>query len=396
MNFGPLNREGGWRRLNVAISRARKSMIVYSTLRPEQIDLSRTRAEGIAGLKGFLEFANRGKSVLLTKATTSSKPVDKLVTEIAEAIKKMGYEVKCNIGCSEYKMDIAVVNGEKLDTYLLGILLDGQNCKESATAKDRFILQPDVLKGLGWRIMRVWTLEWLDNPEKVLNSIKEEIEKALVVKAEPVETNSIPREEIKFEKLDTSEIETFKSIGQPYIAQEVGIMGMANDFYELYSQASVLAVMQKILDREAPMSRKALMRKVLSGWGISRSGSRVESVFDLASDKLEKQETKDLDNVFYWKTAQNPDTYTGYRVEDQNGNKRSMDDISSYEILNAIVEVLKEQVSLTKTDLIRETAKKFGFSRLGNVIDVTVQNAIEQGVKRNLIVVSDGDKVALV
>lgn len=396
MNFGPLNREGGWRRLNVAISRARKSMIVYSTLRPEQIDLSRTRAEGIEGLKGFLEFAGRGKSVLVTKATKSSKAEDKLVSEIAEAIKKMGYEVRCNIGCSEYKMDMAVVNAEKSDTYLLGILLDGENCKESATSKDRFILQPNVLKGLGWKIMRVWTLEWLDNPDKVLNSIKEEIQKALVVKAEPVETNSIPRENFNFEKMAISEIETFKSMAQPYTAQELGIMGMTNDFYEPYSQASIITVVQKILDKEAPISRKALMKKVLSAWGISRSGSRVENVFDVAIDKIGKKETKDLENVFYWKLVQNPDTYKGYRVEDQNGNKRNMDDVSSYEILNAIVEVLAEQVSLTKTDLIRETAKKFGFTRLGNVIDGTVQNAIEQGVKRNLIVVGDGDKVALV
>ena len=157
MNFGPLNRDGGWRRLNVAISRARKRMVVYSTLRPEQIDLSRTRAEGVAGLRGFLEFAEKGKSVLASRASSGTKTPDSLVLKLADAIREMGYEVKCNIGCSEYKMDIGIVNAGKPDTYQLGILLDGQNCKEAATSRDRFVLQPDVLKGLGWKIMRVWT-----------------------------------------------------------------------------------------------------------------------------------------------------------------------------------------------------------------------------------------------
>lgn len=395
MNFGPLNRDGGWRRLNVAISRARKNMIVYASLRPEHIDLSRSRAEGLAGLKGFLEFADRGKNVLVSKVGANSKTVDKLVTEIAEAIKGMGYEVRCNIGCSQYKMDIGIVNIENPQTYLLGILMDGQNCRESATSKDRFILQPAVLKGLGWKIMRVWTLEWLDNPEKVLNSIKEEIEKAVHMKEEPVETNITPREKLKFEKVDASEIKTFMSMAQPYVTKEIGVMGMANDFYEPYSQASILNVMQGIMEKEAPISRKALMKKVLSAWGISRSGSRVEGVFDQVIVRLDKNETKDLESVFYWKHGQNPETYTGYRVEDQNGDKRNMEDVSSSEILNAIIEVLTEQVSLTRTDLVRETAKKFGFARLGTIIDSTVQNAIEQGARANAIVLSDGDKVAL-
>ncbi len=89
MNFGPLNRDGGWRRLNVAISRARKAMIVYSVLRPEQIDqLSRTRSEGVAGLKGFLEFAERGKLAVTAHSTTKSTS-DSTVTEcIAKSHKR--------------------------------------------------------------------------------------------------------------------------------------------------------------------------------------------------------------------------------------------------------------------------------------------------------------------
>lgn len=175
MNFGPLNRDGGWRRLNVAISRSRKKMIVYSTLKPEQIDLSRTRAEGVAGLRGFLEFAARGKSALAIREGTLNRKKDFMVLRLAEEIRKMGYRVETDIGCSAYKMDIGVVDENNPGTYRMGILLDGENCKEAATSADRFVLQPSVLKGLGWRLMRVWTLEWLDRPTSVLESIRQEL-----------------------------------------------------------------------------------------------------------------------------------------------------------------------------------------------------------------------------
>ena len=397
MNFGPLNRDGGWRRLNVAISRARKHMVVYSTLRPEQIDLSRTRAEGLVGLRGFLEFAERGKNVLACKVGAISKPKDTLVLQVAEEIRKMGYEVKCNIGCSEYKMDIGVIDAAKPDTYLLGILLDGENCREAATSRDRFILQPNVLKGLGWKIMRVWALEWLDNPEKVLQGIKAELENsALTREVASIQIEIVPKAEVAFEKMDISEVERYQSASAQYKSFEIHHMGYSETFYEPSAQTAIAKVMRSILIQEAPISRKALMRKVLSAWGISRSGSRVEASFDMALRKVQKKETRDMNNVFYWKIDQVPEEYTGYRVEDQNGNKRSMDEVSSYEITNAIKEVLAEQVGLSRIDLIRETARKFGFTRLGSVIETAISNAIDCAIERGIVVVLEGDKVTLV
>lgn len=395
MNFGPLNKDGGWRRLNVAISRARKEMIVYSTLRPEQIDLSRTRYDGVEGLKGFLEFAAKGKSVFSTKADEAAKPVDSLVVMLADAIRKMGYDVKCNIGCSEYKMDIGVVNTKRPDTYMLGILLDGENCKEVATSKDRFILQPNVLKSLGWKIMRVWTLEWLDNPEKVLRDIKEQLENANCVDAEFKETNAVPKKEIIFEKIENAEVEDLQSVATKYMTFDGGSMGLSNDFYEERTKSVIASLIQNIINQEAPISRKALMRKVSSAWDISRTGNRVEACFESAMSMVQKKITIDMENIFYWKVEQIPESYDIYRVEDQYGNKRNMDDISSYEIINAVREVLIQQISLSKTDLIRETAKKFGFTRLGSVIEVAVNNAIKCAVERGILAVLEGDKVVL-
>lgn len=109
-------------------------------------------------LKGFLKFAGQNRNIVIPDGKVSVHNDNRVIEEIAKEIEKLGYKVNCNIGCSEYKIDIGIVDPENPDSYLLGILADGENCKNSATSKDRFVLQPDVLAGLGWKIMRVWIL----------------------------------------------------------------------------------------------------------------------------------------------------------------------------------------------------------------------------------------------
>ncbi len=394
MNFGPLNRDGGWRRLNVAVSRARKQMIIYSTLRPEQIDLSRTRAEGVAGLKAFLEYAQRGKSVLAAKAGAEVKPADPLVKQMTEEIEKMGFGVRCNIGCSEYRIDMGIIDPDDPDKYLLGIMLDGSSSVNTA-ASDRFILQPGVLNGLGWRIMRVWTMEWLDDKQKILDEIKREteIQKEAAAAEDTVTIRFDQSKEI--EKLYEQKDESFRSASIKYNEFSFASMGTAENFNSNFVDSQILSLLRNIIATEAPISRKALYKKVLSAWNISRLGSRVEARLDKLMARIDVRTTADGANKFYWRADQIPEEYDIYRTEDNGGSKRSMDDISSYEIINAIKEVLDEQISLTKKDLVRETAKKFGFSRLGGVIENTVLAAVETAKKRNILAEDDSGKIVL-
>lgn len=158
LNFGPLNRDGGWRRLNVAVTRARKEMVVYSVLRPEQLDLSRTRAAGVAGLKAFLEFARDGKRAL--SQFHSHMEAENMASLIARDIAELGYDVRTDIGCSAYQVDIGVVDPRDPHRYLLGIMLDGARYAGTPTARDRNLSQTGVLEGLGWEICRIWLLDW--------------------------------------------------------------------------------------------------------------------------------------------------------------------------------------------------------------------------------------------
>lgn len=174
MNFGPLNKVGGERRLNVAVSRARKEMKVFSTLKPEQIDERRTQAEGVVGLKRFLEFA----SSHITGNTTSEEDVRKgIIREVAERLKLKGYKVATNVGMSGMKIDIAIADSLNDGSFRLGIICDGENYQRLKTMRDREIVQPGVLRNLGWDIMHLWSIDWFISSDMVIKSIVAKLQK---------------------------------------------------------------------------------------------------------------------------------------------------------------------------------------------------------------------------
>lgn len=174
MNFGPLNREGGERRLNVAVTRAKHEILIFSSLRGDQIDLSRSRARGVRDLRFFLEYAERGPTALASDAQSNSAAAptkSEFVEMIAAKLREAGHSVHTNVGCSGYRVDVAVVDPRDPARYLLGLECDGPFYKRAATARDRDKLRHEVLKSLGWTLHRLWSPDWWHNPEKEIKSL---------------------------------------------------------------------------------------------------------------------------------------------------------------------------------------------------------------------------------
>ena len=162
MNFGPLNQKGGWRRLNVAVSRARKEMMVFSSLLPEQIASDWYVPRGVADFRAFLKYARDGRESLDVVKDADSG--DNLFAEIiAEELRAQGKTVHTNIGSSDFKIDVGVVDPDRPGCYLYGILLDGPGYLSAEAARDREVIRPQVLEGLGWNIVNKWILDRYDD-----------------------------------------------------------------------------------------------------------------------------------------------------------------------------------------------------------------------------------------
>ena len=177
MNFGPLNQTGGERRLNVAITRARTGMRVFSSLRPEDIDLNRTRARGVADLRGFLECARMGANAYFnTVGATGSDAESGLQHAVCAALEAKGWNCVSNLGVSGYRIDIAIADKRHPGNMLAGLVLDGPTYASAATARDRDILRESVLQSLGWNLQHVWALDWWRDPQGYADKLDEQLQ----------------------------------------------------------------------------------------------------------------------------------------------------------------------------------------------------------------------------
>lgn len=172
MNFGALNSDGGERRLNVAVTRARQELHVFASITADQIDLGKTRATGVRDFKAFLDYAERGPVALPAREEGSLGPAESPFEEaVAEALRAKGWDVRTQVGVSGFRIDLGVVNPDHAGAYLAGVECDGAQYHSSATARDRDKIRQAVLEGLGWRILRIWSTDWFRNWKDVLARI---------------------------------------------------------------------------------------------------------------------------------------------------------------------------------------------------------------------------------
>lgn len=351
MNFGPLNNSGGERRLNVAVSRARQEMYVFSTLKSSDIDLRRSKARGVEGLKHFLLYAET------QYLPSSSQHYDKhsndtlLAEQIAAELKERGYAVATNVGRSQFKVDVAICDEKKVDTYCLGILLDGEGYRSTHTTRDREVVQPSVLSSLNWKVMRVWSVDWFNNKDRVINRIIERLSSS--------ESETEPKSQIKSFDVSQEKLEECSVNAQEYICYNTSKAEAIN--------LADKTLMQNIISIEQPITFMFLCRRV-----CALRGGRVTPTLQKTLSLYESSFYKD-DSGVLWLNESDSRDYQLYRFN----SHRDIIDIPQIELLNAIRESLSEQVAIDEDSLTLIAAKKLGFMRRGINVDTAFKKAIE-------------------
>jgi very-short-patch-repair endonuclease len=180
-NFGPLNGENGWRRLNVLVTRARHRMRVFSSMRGDEISSAATTSRGAHLLREFLYFAERGRleSVSANLAAEAESPFEQ---EVIAALVNRGITVVPQVGVAGYRIDIGVLDDGVPGRYVCGIECDGVAYHQSETARDRDRLRQQVLEARGWIIHRAWSTDWFKDRqgqiERLVRLIEESRERA--------------------------------------------------------------------------------------------------------------------------------------------------------------------------------------------------------------------------
>src|SRR5262249_34389353 len=176
--FGPINTKQGHRRLNVLFTRARTRIGLFVSFGSSDVRPSETSADGVHVLKRYLEYAESQGRLMGAHPITAEADSD-FEVEVAEHLRRRGYEVLPQVGASGFRIDIAVRDPEHPGRFLAGIECDGARYHSSKSARDRDRLREEVLRGLGWEIIRVWSTDWFDNPERQTDKLVKKLEELL-------------------------------------------------------------------------------------------------------------------------------------------------------------------------------------------------------------------------
>ncbi|GAW41751.1 ATP-dependent RecD-like DNA helicase [Brevundimonas sp. SH203] len=288
--FGPLSGEGGERRLNVLISRAKLRCEVFCNFTGADIDLERTRARGVAALKLFLTFAETGHFGL--GEVTGEDFDSEFEVQVCERLQALGYDVKRQIGASGFRVDLAVSDPDKPGRFTLGIECDGAQFHSSRSARDRDRLRQQVLEAHGWIIHRVWSADWYLRPQAELKKIEDAIAAARAEWAARDEDGYKPARAVpvsfEAERVDDYEVVTavmeagsaFVSDRNLYVEADFPV-NRAVEPHET-SLAQMAAYVVKVVQVEGPIHLDEITARIRILWGLGRAGSRIRAAVERA------------------------------------------------------------------------------------------------------------------
>lgn len=411
MNFGPLNRDGGWRRLNVAITRARREMLIFTSFDPSMIDPSRTQARAVHDLRHFIEFAREGPKAIATAVHGSQGGYDSPFEQyVAEGLRAKGWETHPQVGVSRFRIDLGVVHPDCPGDYLVGVECDGATYHSAATARDRDKVRSEILRGLGWRLVRVWSTEWwvdrkgaLERLHQAIKAILEESRSgaAALARGEAEETAAAAQamadegaaivgrdagppadrsdEDVALqatgEEVDLETRLTRRVAGAPTDAARTPVRrcyqkaeltylksSLRPDFFQDTSYDITLKdLIQRILEQEAPMLDSLLVDRVARVHGFKRSGRLIrERVLELAARHYHFQPDPVSDHVdFVWRSEDDPERWNCYRVPASDEDVRYIEEIALPELAAAARTVRGGDVPV-------EVARLFRLKRLSS------------------------------
>ncbi|MFD4421396.1 DUF4011 domain-containing protein [Agromyces sp. NPDC058484] len=402
LNFGPLGRAGGERRLNVAVTRARRQVILFASFEPDQLRAEQTSSTGIKHLKAYLELAARGVEAVTDDGRRMPR-IDRHRDDIADELRAAGYAVRADVGLSEFRVDLSIADAAEPDRPLVAVLLDGENWRARQTVADRDGLPVEVLKGLmRWPgVERVWLPEWLHQRDQVMARIEASVVRAREVASAPVAVApaapvTAPNRSRDLADHDALALHIRSGVVAPGIARtrprahpdvmvfrewrpvSYGSISILDDLPRRASADQVAEAIRAALATEGPMHSTRLAKAVANSFGLARvSQARADAILRCVPPEFKRG---DGERTFVWPEDVDPKTWRGVRRV-QLATPRDPEHISLVEIANAMRVTAAISGGMDDTELKRETLALFGGKRLTSAIDARLASGLLHGLE---------------
>ena len=358
MNFGPLNKQGGWRRLNVAITRARYRNEIVTSIRASDITESAT-TEGLRHLRRYLDYAARGLPALALGTSAGGDAESPFEESVINVIRSWGYELTPQVGTAGYRIDIGVRHPDHPGVYALGVECDGYQYHSSRVARDRDRLREQVLRGLGWNLHRIWGTAWYRDRNGEEHKLRAAIEHAATAPVHGLLTGLTQPPEGTHPVIRT-EAATFDQAppwAAPYITAQVPRLPHWIDPSQPGSYTSMAAGIRDVVMTEAPVHIAVLQQRLRDAWDIGRIGARIRDNIDAAirvAGVLRDGEFLTLTSA----------PLAAIRTP-TDACRREVEHVHDHELALALTNLVRDAGGITHSELTTRIARLYGWTRRG-------------------------------
>jgi len=392
MNFGPINTDGGWRRLNVLVTRARWECILVSSLRSTDLSGVNPNNRGALSLRNFLEYAERNCDLPSDIPVKTDSETNEFEEAVCAALVDRGFKVDMQVGASRYRIDLAVRDPHDERHYVLGVECDGVTYHSSRTARDRDLLRQLVLQRMGWRIHRLWSTEWFHDPEKAISGILRSIEQAQnfpsakPVPAPPASDTATPLQgpTNKVRPKHADVIRRYKA-GVPYSLFRPSCEAKREHLLDRRYSNVLSNTISALVKVEGPIHYDVLVERLKAIHDIAKVGSNIQTNIKKALSAAKRRGTIAVStkhNSFYYSADTKLSTF---RLPNDI-IKRPVEYIAPEELSLVVLYLVEDQFGVVEESLPTVVARHIGIRVLrkesADIIADVINDLVKQGLLR--------------
>ncbi len=394
LNFGPLNMEGGWRRLNVLVTRAKWQTILVTSVRSHELAGVNPQNRGAVALKNFIDYAERGCELPPSPVTLTGAETNDFEDAVSQTLRDRGLEVDQQVGASKFRIDLAIRDRRDPSRYVLGVECDGRTYHSSRTARDRDLLRQQILMQMGWKIHRVWSTEWFHERDTAIEAILQSLERAEATPPEQLVEAPIPQAsdgqgiEVELEtRIPRQPVVRRYPPGQPYQKFRADSKWRSAEILLKPANVPVLAkLVAEIVEKEGPIHEKLIIGRLKEIYGIdeiareSNTAANIAAAIELAVRDHGLRRGRDG-----WFLLKGADPPVCFRVP-ADGVFRPLNLIAPEEIEVAVLHLVEDQFGLVRVRIPHALGGLLRIKRVTGeavgIIDQVVDDLIERGYLR--------------
>ncbi|HVZ27218.1 MAG TPA: DUF3320 domain-containing protein [Rhizomicrobium sp.] len=403
-NFGPVGREGGERRLNVLITRARKRCETFSSIVAEDIKFEGVGKPGVVALKEFLKLSKDGYSDL---ASPTGKSFDSDFEEsVAHVIRALGFEYHPQVGMAGFYIDIGVLDPNKPDRYIMGVECDGAAYHSSRYSRDRDRLRQQILESRGWNIHRIWSTDWFYRQEREIHKLQTALDSVLANKElpkaaeiyEPSHVNgemvfpaSKPEDQTFAEEMASNFIGEGENTGsdggrlRPYEFAEFEVPEKSRIAPHRLGSDRLVQIVTEIVRVEQPIHEEEVARRLAASFELQRAGSLIQETANRGLQSAKRRGLVERQGHFWIASPCSSIAPRDRSDSPVSAPVRRWNFIAPSEYQAAICVALERNLAMDREDLVIEVTRLFGFARAGKDLFSAIETQVDAMLKAGRI-----------